>query len=203
MDNEDRNIQFGNNDSIKMSIPERIVLSAGYDGDDNLENVSQPFANSTSFDDTPILNPADVMGGMQTPPSVLTIDHSADVYKGNSPNRHTEGDGADDEEGQSSFQKYSRQFMDDQEQQDDDFTVVVPSERSVVIAGEESGYTYHIPFDDPQAMQRWYTSMQRRLTLLENELDYQHRVSNVWKYLLLTLTVVNPFIINYFFFKRR
>lgn len=93
--------------------------------------------------------------------------------------------------------------MDDQEQQDDDFTVVVPSERSVVIAGEESGYTYHIPFDDPQAMQRWYTSMQRRLTLLENELDYQHRVSNVWKYLLLTLTVVNPFIINYFFFKRR
>lgn len=24
MDNEDRNIQFGNNDSIKMSIPERI-----------------------------------------------------------------------------------------------------------------------------------------------------------------------------------
>lgn len=58
------------------------MLSAGYDGDDNLENVSQPFANSTSFDETPILNPADVMGGMQTPPSVLTIDHSADVYKG-------------------------------------------------------------------------------------------------------------------------
>lgn len=52
-------------------------------------------------------------------------------------------------------------------------------------------------------MQKWYISMQRRLTLLENELEYQRRISNVWKYFLLTLSIVNPIIINYFFGKRR
>lgn len=205
-DEHQRNVSFGDGGKMNMSIPERIVLSAGYDGDDNKDIGPPPFNDSTTFDETPILNPDDVMGGMQTPPSILTIDHSADLFKNNSPNWHTEGDGADDDENQSSFQKYSRQMRDDLDNldnQDNDFTGFIAQERSVVIAGQETDYPQHIPFDDPRAMQKWYTSTQRRMTLLENELEYQNRVSNVWKYFLLTLSVINPFVINYFFFKRR
>ena len=83
------------------------------------------------------------------------------------------------------------------------FSIISPH-RPVVIAGEENHYRNStIPFDDQWAMQKWYISMQRRLTLLENELEYQRRISNVWKYFLLTLSIVNPIIINYFFGKRR
>lgn len=118
----------------------------------------------------------------------------------NSPNWHTEGDGADDDENQNSHYRYTR--MDDD--QDDDFTTgSVRAERSIVIAGQEDFLNHHIPFDDPRAMQQWYSSMQRRLTILENEQEYQNRLSNVWKYFLLTLAIVNPIIINYFFSSRR
>ena len=118
------------------------------------------------------------------------------------PNWHTEGDGADDNDNQNkSKYRFDHTATDDL---DDDFNYSnVPPERSVVIAGQEDYFNHHVPFDDPRAMQQWYTSMQRRLTILENEQDYQNRLSNVWKYFLLTLTIVNPFIVNYFFFKRR
>ena len=56
------------------------VLSAGYDGDDNDEPTNSPFRNGSSFEDTPILKPEDVLGGMKTPPSVLTIDHGANRF---------------------------------------------------------------------------------------------------------------------------
>lgn len=55
------------------------MLSAGYDGDDNEES-TLGFRN-TVFDETPIVNPTDVLGGMQTPPSVLTIDHSSNFFR--------------------------------------------------------------------------------------------------------------------------
>lgn len=182
------NMVFGKDGKAEMSIPERIVLSAGYDGDDNQETAA--FRGPSDFDDAPLVKPEDVLGGMQTPPSVLTIDHGT-------PNWHTEGDGADDEDTQATHKyKFYSAPVDDQ---DDDF---VPGERSVVIAGQEDYFNQHVPFDNPRAMQQWYTSMQRRLTILENEQDYQNRLSNVWKYLLLTLTIINPIVINYFF-KRR
>ena len=57
-----------------------IVLSAGYDGDDNEQTSKGPFRNGATFDDTPILNPEDVLGGMKTPPSVLTIDHGSNPF---------------------------------------------------------------------------------------------------------------------------
>ncbi|XP_066929712.1 uncharacterized protein [Clytia hemisphaerica] len=200
---DDRSMMFSKDGkSSEMTIPERIVLSAGYDGDDHNEPSRSPFRNGApNFDDTPIVNPEDVLGGMKTPPSVLTIDHGPNTF--GTPNWHTEGDGADDSESDKKNYKYkfNRAPTDDQ---DDDFSYgSVPAERSVVIAGQEDYLHHHVPFDDPRAMQQWYTSMQRRLTILENEQDYQNRLSNVWKYFLLTLTVVNPFIINYFFFKRR
>ena len=72
-----------------------------------------------------------------------------------------------------------------------------------MIAGQEDYYNHTNSFDDMQTMQQYYASMQRRLGILENELEYQNRLSNVWKYLLLTLTIINPIIINYLFFNRR
>ena len=56
-----------------------IVLSAGYDGDDNKDN--RIFREASTFDEPPLVNPDQVMAGMHTPPSVLTIDHGSDVFK--------------------------------------------------------------------------------------------------------------------------
>lgn len=124
------------------------------------------------------------------------------LFNRNSPNWHTEGDGADDDENKNSHLRYQTQRGD--EEIDDDFNHGTQrAERSIVIAGQEDYLNHHIPYDDPRAMQQWYANMQRRLTILENEQEYQNRISNVWKYFLLTLSIVNPILINYFFFKRR
>merc|ERR1712080_163460 len=123
------------------------------------------------------------MGGMQAPPSILTIDHSA------SNNWHSEGDGA----------------VEGENDNPDDFSdsEVIGQSRSIEIAGRESSIAHSIPFDDPHAMQILYTSMERKLTSLENGLEYQNRVSNWWRYLLLSLTILNPFIITYLLSNRR
>jgi len=201
MDEEHRNMMnYGDGGKMSMNIPERIVLSAGYDGDDNKED-SRSFRDN-SLDETPLVNPDQVMAGMHTPPSILTIDHNTNSFNNDSPNWHTEGDGADEDNSLSSLQKYT-QMKEDAENSQEDYSSFV-SPRSMIIAGQETQpYPGNIPFDDPRAMQKWYTSMQRRLTVLENELEYQNRVSNVWKYFLLTLSIVNPFVINYFLFSRR
>lgn len=122
----------------------------------------------------------------------------------NSPNWHTEGDGAVEDENESSLHKYTR--LRGESENPDDLSgggEMIRQPRSIEIAGRESGSIHAIPFDDPQAMQHLFTHMQRRLTILENGLEYQNRVNNVWKYFLLTLTVLNPFLINYFLFNRR
>lgn len=76
-------------------------------------------------------------------------------------------------------------------------------DRSVVVVGQESAFSRHIPYNDPAAMLHWYERMQRRLTILETQVDRQRRRASAWKYLLLALTVINPIIVNYFFFSRR
>ena len=55
------------------------VLSAGYDGNDNEDEARSKYR--ITFDEPPIVNPDEVMAGMHTPPSVLTIDHSSGIYK--------------------------------------------------------------------------------------------------------------------------
>lgn len=55
------------------------VLSAGYDGDEN-DDIKN-YEEVPTFDEPPLVNADKIMGGMHTPPSVLTIDHSADVFK--------------------------------------------------------------------------------------------------------------------------
>ncbi|XP_065652048.1 uncharacterized protein LOC124818087 [Hydra vulgaris] len=190
---EPRNMFDGTNKM--MSIPERIVLSAGYDGNDNEDEARSKY--TITFDEPPIINPDEVMAGMHSPPSVLTIDHSSGIYKRNSPNWHQEGDGADVNDSESSLFQSTQDKFDPE----DDYSSIVSPKRSVMIAGQEDYYGNS--FEDMQTMQQYYASMQRRLGILENELEYQNRLSNVWKYLLLTLTIINPIIINYLFFNRR
>jgi len=203
MENEGRNMAFDDTSKIQMTIPERIVLSAGYDGDDNQE-ISQAFCDANSFDETPLVNPDLVMAGMPTPPSVLTIDHSVtNSFTSNSPNWHSEGDGAVEDENETSLHKYARLRGENDNPDDFSDSEVVRQSRSIEIAGRESNIAHNIPFDDPNAMQILFTNMQRRLTILENGLEYQSRVSNVWNCFLCTLTIVSPFIINYLFSTRK
>ena len=72
-DDEGRNMPFDGNNKIQMSVPERITLSAGYDGDDH----GPTHPSLAGFDETPLVDSELVMAGMPTPPSVLTIDHSS------------------------------------------------------------------------------------------------------------------------------
>jgi len=214
-DSDDRDMMaFGEGPKAavtNMTVPERIVLSAGYDGDENRD--SEPrrrFRDSTAFDETPIVIPEDVMGGMQTPPSILTIDHSANLFQTTSPNRHSEGDGADKESMMTNMHKYTRlqpKPNDEEEDEEGDIStessLAVTPKRSVVVVGQENHYYSHIPFDDPRAMQQWYGRMQRRLTILENQLERQQGQSAFWNYALLAMTIINPIVINYLFFSRR
>eukprot|EP00794_Sanderia_malayensis_P012315 gene12315-13585_t len=75
--------------STGMTVPERIVLSAGYDGDDNEAEV-YPLSKPDIYGDQPIVPPDVLMGGMQTPPSTLTIDQTETTYS-----RSVAGDGSD------------------------------------------------------------------------------------------------------------
>ena len=190
---------------IQMTVPERITLSAGYDGDDNQDHViGQPMTTSfagdmSTFDETPLVNPDLVMAGMPTPPSVLTIDHSLQgSLVSSSPNWHSEGDGAVADENETSLQKYTRLRG-----STDTAAVYANGDtmhgaRGADIVGCPGGEN-SVPLDDPRAMQAMFTNMQRRLNLLENQLQYQSRVSNVWNFLLITLVFANPFVYRYFF----
>lgn len=55
------------------------VLSAGYDGDEN--NDIKNYQEASAFYEPPLVNADKIMGGMHTPPSILTIDHSSDFFK--------------------------------------------------------------------------------------------------------------------------
>merc|ERR1711931_608616 len=202
------------------TIPERITLSAGYDGDDNRDHTNDLRRASTSFDESPLVDPELVMAGMPTPPSVLTIDHS-------SSNRHTEGDGAVEDENETSLHKYTRlrgggaghrgnDLTPDHDFDDTTTSVVHPgfstttASRSMEIVGRESNMEEdnvavleHRPLEDAATMQGLCTTLQRRLTDVEKGLEHQSRVANVWRISLLTLTVVYPFLVHYWFAGRR
>jgi len=236
MENEGRNMAFDDSNKVQMTIPERITLSAGYDGDENRDHSTRPppALGSTSFDETPLVDPELVMAGMPTPPSVLTIDHSsANSYHGggggaaagtsfvsSSPNWHTEGDGADDDESETSLHKYTRlrggpghrgnDLTSDHDFDDTTTSVVHPgfstttASRSIEIAGRESNMDEDsVTLDDAATMQRLCTNLQHRLTEVEKGLEHQNRVANVWRISLLTLTVIYPFLVHYWFGGRR
>ena len=207
-DEAERNMDFAN--KIQMTVPERITLSAGYDGDDNQDHVivnpmTSSFAGDMStFDETPLVNPDFVMAGMPTPPSVLTIDHSlGNNIVSNSPNWHSEGDGAVADENETSLQKYTRLRGGNVDTSAASYAATngdaVHGSRSTDAVGCVAGGESNVPLDDPRAMQAMFTNMQRRLNLLEGQLQYQSRVSNVWNFLLITLVFANPFVYRYFF----
>lgn len=56
-----------------------LVLSAGYDGDDNEDEYFQNVVPDL-FGDQPLKPPDVLMHGMSTPPSTLTIDDSDATY---------------------------------------------------------------------------------------------------------------------------
>jgi len=207
MENENRNMAFDETNTIQMTIPERITLSAGYDGDDNHNDPSPPLSN---FDETPLVDADLVMGGMPTPPSVLTIDHSvgenfvgtttasSDSFASSSPNWHMEGDGADDDENETTLSKYTRLNT------TNDFANTHGLSRSVEIVGRESNMEEDtIVLEDQSTVLGVCVELQRRLTELEKNLEYQNRVSNVWRISLLTLTFVYPIVLHYFLSSKR
>ncbi len=58
-----------------------VVLSAGYDGDDNEDTKSvQSLSAPDIYGDQPLVPPDVLMVGMHTPPSTLTIDHTENAY---------------------------------------------------------------------------------------------------------------------------
>jgi len=229
---------FDDSNKVQMTIPERITLSAGYDGDDNRDHSNDLRRASTSFDESPLVDPELVMAGMPTPPSVLTIDHSSAnsfntaptgssaSFVSSSPNWHTEGDGAVEDENETSLHKYTRlrgggghrgnDLTPDHDFDDTTTSVVHPgfstttASRSMEIVGRESNMDEdnvavldHRPLDDAATMQGLCTTLQRRLTDVEKGLEHQSRVANVWRISLLTLTVVYPFLVHYWFAGRR
>ena len=46
------------------------------------------------------------------------------------------------------------------------------------------------------------SQLQRRVRMLENELIDTQRSQSVWKMVLLAMTIINPFLINYFLRRR-
>jgi len=215
-DAEERNMVFTN--KIQMTVPERITLSAGYDGDDNQDIGNHNSAKSSfagevsSFDETPLVNPDLVMAGMPTPPSVLTIDHSlTSSFVANSPNWHSEGDGAVEDENETSLQKYTRLRGSADTTSTTGAMVYANGDavhglRGSDIAGCSGGGDMgvnNIPFDDPHAMQVMLTSMQQRLNLLENEVQSQYRWSSWYRWFLLALTISQPYLYRYLFGRHR
>jgi len=211
-----RNMAFDDTNKIQMSIPERIVLSAGYDGDDNQTptSTSSTTTTSMSFDETPLVNPDFAMAGMPTPPSVLTIDHDVKATTNNfassSPLWHTEGDGAVQDENETLLHKYTRLRGGggDQTVSRDDFDGVNINNRlsrSVEIVGRESNISddSFVLADDASTVHSLFTNIQRRLTGVEKGLEYQNRVSNVCRFSLFTIAFLYPLVLHYLFAARR
>lgn len=170
---------------MNMVIPERIVLSAGYDGDDDKEEPQRRFRDSTAFDDTPLVSPEAVMAGMQTPPSVLTIDFS------NAPIYHSEGDGAD--ESATETHKYSRlqalHNQDDDDSDNDDRNFSSTPQRSSIVVGQEDRKNSSLMIDSND-MRRNVISINQRLTILESMLTQQRRdLRRSQNYSLINITV--------------
>jgi len=229
MENESRNMAFDDSNKVQMTIPERITLSAGYDGDDNRDHAT-PALGSANFDETPLVDSELVMAGMPTPPSVLTIDHSSapsynmgsgaatgssSSFVSSSPNWHTEGDGAVEDENETSLHKYTRLRGGNDLTPDHDFdnttaSVVHPgfstsaASRSMEIVGRESNMDDDsVALEDAASMQGLCTNLQHRLTEVEKGLEHQNRVAKVWRICLLTLAFINPFLVHFWFAGRR
>lgn len=204
MDVAERNMAFNEGSHIQMSVPERIVLSAGYDGDDNRDN-SQSFTGVNGFYDTPLVNPDLVMAGMETPPSVLTINHSVTKDFINTPSAssyNSKEDGVTEVKSDVGERRNSQLRFENENSEKLTRSVVV-QERSLEQVSRERDYGHNSMFDDPDSIQNSVTNMQRRMTILENKLAQQNRSTNMWKFLLFTFTLLNPFLINYFFSSRR
>lgn len=173
--------------TLDMTVPERIVLSAGYDGDDNeVEEMLDIYG------DQPIMPPDVLMVGMHTPPSTLTIDHSETTYS-----RSQAGDGSDTSHPQFQNIAMLKRQYDDHGDSDSESRVSLEEKASerMAVVGREDDQLIHL---DPMSLKQ----LQRRVRMLENELVDTQRSNNIWKILLLALTIVNPFLFNFFKGKR-
>eukprot|EP00112_Aurelia_sp_Birch-Aquarium-sp1_P026898 Seg984.12 transcript_id=Seg984.12/GoldUCD/mRNA.D3Y31 product="hypothetical protein" protein_id=Seg984.12/GoldUCD/D3Y31 len=177
--------------AMNMTVPERIVLSAGYDGDDNDEEESQ-ISKPDLFGDQPLMPPDVLMVGMHTPPSTLTIDHSDATYARQS--RSQAGDGSDSSHPQfQTLAMLQNQYDDSQDSDDDESRLSLnerESERMALVGREDERLVVN--------RQLSFAQLQRRVRMLENELIDTQRSHSIWKIVLVALTVINPILLSYF-----
>lgn len=177
---------------IGMTVPERIVLSAGYDGDDNKDEHQLP----DLFGDQPLKPPDVLMHGMSTPPSTLTIDDSDATYARSS--RPQAGDGSPSSHPQfQTLAMLQEQYQDNSEMEGRSSSVEKSEggSKRLAVVGKE---------DDSLILNRQLSlnQLQRRIRMLESELVDNQRSQSVWKIMLLALTFINPFLVSYFMRRR-
>jgi len=200
-DVDDRKRRLSDNENgelkrpIDMTMPERIVLSAGYDGDDNEEDAVHHQVPDL-FGDQPLQPPDVLMHGMSTPPSTLTIDDSEATYARSS--RAQAGDGS-----ASSHPQFQTLAMLEEQYQDDSdvesrFGNIARLEREnerLALVGKEDDHMIINP-------QLSLNQLQRRVRMLENELIENEKAQSMWKFFLLALTFINPLLMSYFMRRR-